>query len=476
MAPSDLNFLSIESLSSLLRRKKLSPVELTRSLLDRISRLNPHLNAFLTVTADRALADARRAEKEILAGRWRGPLHGVPISLKDNIWTRGIRTTAGSKVLADFVPDRDATVARRLRHAGAVLLGKTNMHEFAYGVTSTNPHYGPARNPWDLARIPGGSSGGSAAALAAGLCFASIGSDTGGSIRIPAALCGIVGLKPTFGRVSCFGVIPLARSLDHTGPLARTVADAAIALRAIAGRDPLDPTTSARPVPDYLQALRRKPARVRLGWPREYFWEKLDPEVHRIAESAARSFTDLGSTIEEVSLPHLRASEDPSTHIALAEARQFHESSGWYPARAADYGEDVRKRLELASDVRAVDYLAAFVFRKLLSADFDAAFSRVDAILAPTTPIPAPLIDEKLARIGAEEESVRSALLRLNRPANFTGHPAISVPCGFTSSGLPIGLQLIGRSFDELSLLRLALLFEHSHPAHFRHPPSLSSL
>ncbi len=476
MAPSDFNFLSIESLAALLRRKKLSPVELTRSLLDRISRLNPHLNAFLTVTADRALADARRAEKEIRAGRWRGPLHGVPISLKDNIWTRGIRTTAGSKVLADFVPDRDATVARRLRRAGAVLLGKTNMHEFAYGVTSTNPHYGPVRNPWDLARIPGGSSGGSAAALAAGLCFASIGSDTGGSIRIPAALCGVVGLKPTFGRVSCFGVIPLARSLDQTGPLARTVADAAIVLRAIAGRDPLDPTTSARPVPDYLQALRRKPARVRLGWPREYFWEKLDPEVRRIAESAARNFAALGAAIEEVSLPHLRASEDPSTHIALAEARQFHESSGWYPARAADYGEDVRKRLELASDVRAVDYLAAFVIRKLLSADFDAAFSRVDALLAPTTPIPAPLIDAKLARIGAEEESVRSALLRLNRPANFAGHPAISIPCGFTRSGLPVGLQLIGRAFDEQALLRLALLFEHSHPAHFRHPPSLSSL
>jgi len=473
MSASDLNFLSIESLAALLRRRKLSPVELTRSLLDRVACLNPKLNAFLTVTADRALADARRAEKEILAGRWRGPLHGVPISLKDNIWTRGIRTTAGSRILADFVPDRDATVARRLRRAGAVLLGKTNMHEFAYGVTNANPHYGPARNPWDLARIPGGSSGGSAAALAAGLCFASIGSDTGGSIRIPAALCGIVGLKPTFGRVSCFGVIPLAHSLDHTGPLARTVADAAIVLRAIAGRDPLDPTTSARPVPDYPQALRRKPARVRLGWPREYFWEMLDPEVRRIAESAAHSFADLGATIEEVSLPHLRASEDSSTHIALAEARQFHESSGWYPARAADYGEDVRKRLELASDVRAVDYLAAFAFRKLLSADFDAAFSRVDALLAPSTPIPAPLLDEKLVSIGAQEESVRSALLRLNRPANFTGPPAMSIPCGFTSSGLPVGLQLIGRSFDEQALLRLALLFEQSNPVHSRHPSSL---
>jgi len=473
MSSSDLFFLSIKSLSSLLRRKKLSPLELTRSLLDRIERLNPQLNAFLTITSDRALADARRAEKEILARRWRGPLHGVPIALKDNIWTRGIRTTAGSKILADFVPDRDATVARRLRRAGAILLGKTNLHEFAYGVTTNNPHYGPTRNPWALDRIPGGSSGGSAAAIAAGLCYASIGSDTGGSIRIPAALCGIVGLKPTFGRVSCFGVIPLSRSLDHTGPLTRTVADAAIVIRAIAGRDPLDPSTSPRPVPDFLQLLRRKPGRLRLGWPREYFWEKLDPEVRRLTESAARSFTDLGATIEEVSLPHLNSSTDPSTAIALAEARQFHESSGWYPARAADYGEDVRKRLDMASDVRAVDYLAAFDFRKLLIADFNSALSRVDAILSPTTPIPAPRIDEKLARIAGEDETVRAALLRLNRPANFTGHPSISMPCGFTSSGLPVGLQLIGRSFDEATLLRLALLFEHSHPAHSRHPSSL---
>jgi len=472
MSSPELFFLSIESLSSLLRRKKLSPLELTRSLLERISQLNPQLNAFLTITADRALADARRTEKELLARRWRGPLHGVPITLKDNIWTRGIRTTAGSKILADFVPDRDATVARRLQRAGAVFLGKTNLHEFAYGVTTNNPHYGPTRNPWSLDRIPGGSSGGSAAAIAAGLCYASIGSDTGGSLRIPAALCGIVGLKPTFGRVSCFGVIPLSRSLDHTGPLTRTVADAAILLRAIAGRDPLDPSTSALPVPDYLQLLRRKPRRLRLGWPREYFWEKLDPEVRRLAETAARSFTDLGARIEEVSLPHLNSATDPSTAIALAEARQFHESSGWYPARAADYGGHVRKRLEMASSVRAVDYLAAFDFRNLLIADFDSALSRVDALLAPTTPIPAPHIDQKLAHIAREDESVRAALLRLNRPANFTGHPAISIPCGLTATGLPVGLQLIGRTFDEAALLRLALLFEHSHPTHFRQPPS----
>ena len=268
MQSESLAFLSIAALSSLLRQKKLSPVELTRLLLDRIERLNPQLNAFLTITADRALVDARRAEKEILARRWRGPLHGIPISLKDNICTRGIRTTAGSKVLEDFVPDQDATVARRLRRAGAVLLGKTNLHEFAYGVTNVNPHLGPARNPWALDRIPGGSSGGSAAAIASGLCFASIGSDTGGSIRIPAALCGIVGFKPTFGRVSCHGVIPLAPSLDHTGPLARSVADVAILLRAIAGRDSLDPTASSRPVPDYSQLLHRKLIRFRLGWPR----------------------------------------------------------------------------------------------------------------------------------------------------------------------------------------------------------------
>ncbi len=468
----DFTFWPIEKLAPLVEKKKVSPVELVETLLRRIEQQNPRLNAFLTVTAERALVEARRTEKEISGarGRYRGPLHGIPISLKDNIWTRGVRTTAGSKILRDFVPAEEATVARRLRRAGAILLGKTNLHEFAYGVTTNNPHFGPTRNPWDLARIPGGSSGGSAAAIAAGLCMASVGSDTGGSIRIPAALCGIVGLKPTFGRVSCHGVVPLSVSLDHVGPLARTVADAAILLRVIAGRDPHDANTTAQPVPDYGRELRKPLRRFRLGWPRDYFFDRVDDEIRRAIEQAVREFERLGATMDEVSLPRVAASGDAGNHIALAEARHFHESQGWFPARAADYGEDVRRRLEAGAEVRATDYLAGLDARRSVREDFAAAFVHVDALLVPTTPIAATPIDAALVKIGAEEEPVRSALLRLNRPANFAGVPAISIPCGFTRERLPIGLQLIGPMWGEARLLRIASAYERATEWHTQHP------
>jgi aspartyl-tRNA(Asn)/glutamyl-tRNA(Gln) amidotransferase subunit A len=471
MSMDELAFASVESLATLLRRKKLSPVELVRMVLARIERLNPQLNAYLTVAAKQALACARRAEREILRGHWRGPLHGIPVSLKDNIWTRGIRTTAGSKVLSDFVPQEDAAVVRRLRRAGAIVLGKTNLHEFAYGVTTNNPHFGPTHNPWDTARIPGGSSGGSAAAVAAGLCCAALGTDTGGSIRIPAALCGVVGLKPTFGLVSCEGVVPLAPSLDHTGPLARSVADAAVLLGAIAGRGTgkVPRTLSASLL--HAGASRTRKARVRLGWPREYYWEKLDAEVRALAETAARSFEREGVPIEEVSLPRLHESVEPSTHVALAEARHVHESAGYFPARAAEYSEEVRKRLELGAEVPATAYLRALEVREKLRADFHAALARVDALVVPSVPVAAPCIGEERVRIGSEEESVRGALLCLNRPANFTGLPAISVPCGFTRAGLPVGLQLIGRAFDEATLLRIAYAYEQAHDWRAARPP-----
>jgi aspartyl-tRNA(Asn)/glutamyl-tRNA(Gln) amidotransferase subunit A len=445
----ELAFASIEPLAQQLRKKKLSPLELIETMLARIETFNPQLNAYLTVTAEQALGDARRAEREILRGRWRGLLHGVPISLKDNIYTLGVRTTAGSKILRDFIPQRDATVVRRLRAAGAIVLGKTNLHEFAYGVTTNNPHFGPTRNPWDPARIPGGSSGGSAAAVAAGLCIASVGSDTGGSIRIPAAMCGIVGFKPTFGLVSCHGVVPLAASFDHVGPLARTVSDAAILLRVLAGRD--------------LGTSQASKRRLRLGWPFGYFWEKLDEEVRQLVEAAMRSLEREGCALEEIALPHLSDAVEPSTQIALAEARHFHESAGYYPARAEDYSEEVRKRLELGGQIRAIEYLKALEVRQQVRGEFDAALANVDAILAPTVPVAAPRIAEERVRIGTEEETVRGALLRLNRPANFTGHPAISIPCGFTRARLPVGLQIIGRAFEETLLLRLAGVYEQSH-------------
>lgn len=465
-------FLSIEEAARLLRRREISPVELTEAALARIERLNPRLNAFLMVAAEPARREARLAEKELSRAR-RGndnarlarPLFGIPIALKDNFWTRGIRTTAGSKILADFIPDKNSEVAERLAHAGAILLGKTNMHEFAYGITNENPHHGAVHNPWAIERTSGGSSGGSGAAVAAGMCFAATGTDTGGSIRIPASLCGIAGLKPTHGLVSVAGVIPLAESMDHAGPLARSVSDMCAVFQAMAGQYPKGAKT-----PDFRRLRKDRPRRIRLGWPKEYFFERVDAEVLHAIEAAAKLFESLGASIEEVRLPHVGESVDASTNIALAQAARYHESQGFFPARVADYGEDVSSRLEMGKQVRAVDYLRGLEMRRIVEKDFDDAFERVDAILAPATPIAAPRIGEHEVKIGGEKETVRSALVRLNRPANFTGHPAISIPCGFTRDRLPIGMQLIGLRYGERRLLSIALAYEDATDWHKQHP------
>jgi aspartyl-tRNA(Asn)/glutamyl-tRNA(Gln) amidotransferase subunit A len=469
-----LAFATIEDLAALLAKRKISPVELTELFLRRIEKHNPALNAFLTVTEERALDAARRAEKELSRNRRtrkaHSPLLGIPISLKDNLWTRGIRTTAGSKILRDFIPTADATAARKLLRAGAVLLGKTNMHEFAYGITSVNPHYGDAHNPWAPDRITGGSSGGSAASIAAGFCAASVGTDTGGSIRVPSALCGIVGLKPTFGRVSVYGTVPLAPSFDHVGPLARSVADAAILLGLLAGRDPLDPTSSPHRVEDFRDALGKPLRKFRLGRPREHYWEKLDASVRRAAESAVRDLEKQGAVVREVSLPHLSDSLQAATDISLAEATHGHQAAGFFPADADDYSKEVRQRLEAGEKVTAIQYLAGLDVRKRLLAEFYAAFREVDAIVTPTAPVPAPLIGSDYASIDGEEIGVRPALVGMCRPANFTGLPAISVPCGFTGEGLPVGLQLIGRAFDEATMLRIAHAYERAQDWGSRHP------
>ena len=472
MNDTDLVFASIDEAGKLFRKRKLSPVELTKLSLTRIELLNPKLNAYITVTAELALAQAKKAESELFAPggrkgrRDRGPLHGIPISLKDNIHTAGIRTTAGSKILTDFVPKQDAQVVALLKEAGAVILGKTNMHEFAYGVTSNNPHYGPVRNPWDLSRIPGGSSGGSAAAVASGLCYGSIGTDTGGSIRIPSALCGIVGLKPTWGRISCEGVVPLSPLLDCTGPLARTVRDVAILTGALylrVGREP----NLASP-----QTLRADAKKFCLGIPQQLFFDALSKEVRSAFGSALRGLCGMGMTTADVSIPLLDESEDAGNHIAWVEATQFHQQQGFYPARAADYGDDVRSRLEMGTKVSALDYLQALEIQKQFFQQLHLAMaeSGVDAIVVPTTPIDAPLINQETSRIGTHDYPTRALLLRLNRPANLAGVPAISIPCGFTSAGLPIGLQLIGSTSGESTLLRIAHAYERAHPQ-LRRPP-----
>jgi len=462
-----LAFLSIEQAPQLLRRKEISPLELVDASLARIERLNPALNAFLTILAEPARRQARALAREIRRGRWRGALHGMPISLKDNFWTRGIRTTAGSKILGDFVPDADSDVAASLARAGAILLGKTNMHEFAYGITSENPHYGPVHNPWARDRISGGSSGGSVASVASGMCFASVGTDTGGSIRIPSALCGIVGLKPTFGLVSVEGSVPLAMSFDHAGPVARSVADACIMLEAIAGKYPKGETR-----PDSRKLRKNRPRRFRLGWPKEFFFERLDSEVRQLVEAAGKLFeSSLGARIRESSLPRLAGAIDVATNVVVGEASYYHETQGYYPALADGYGDDVRGHLQWGHDLRAVDYLRGVAKRREIEEDFAAAFEHVDVILAPTSPIPAPPIGASEVRVAGERETtVRAELLRLTRPANLTGQPAISIPCGFTREGLPVGLQLIAPKWAEARLLSIALAYEEATGWHNRHP------
>lgn len=472
MTDSDVAFASIEEIGKLFRKRKLSPVEVTKLMLTRIERLNPKLNAYLTVTGELALAQAKKAEVELYAPRGRrghrdrGSLHGIPISLKDNIYTKDIRTTAGSKILKDFVPQRDAVVVSQLKEAGAIILGKTNLHEFAYGVTTNNPHFGPTRNPWDVNRIPGGSSGGSAAAVAAGLCYGSIGTDTGGSIRIPAALCGIVGLKPTFGRVSVADVVPLSPRLDCVGPLARSAADAALLLGPIFvyGEKEAGLQNATKPKAPSLRGFC-------LGVPKDFFLNIVSEDVERAFDSGLRFLRKLGATLKhDVSIPLLLETEDAGNQIAWAEATHYHQDAGWFPARGADYGEDVRTRLELGAKVPATTYLQALGQREAFIGGFHEAMAdaKLDALVVPTTPIPAPPIGEETTRvyrhdtIGGRHENhpTRALLLRNNRPANLAGLPAISIPCGLTPNGLPVGLQFIGAVTDEDLLLRIAHAFE----------------
>ncbi|MGB7465239.1 MAG: amidase [Candidatus Acidiferrum sp.] len=459
-------FASIPEVARLYRQRKLSPVELTRFLLERINKLNAHLNAFITVSEELALQQAKRAESELVGKRGdksrrdRGPLHGIPISLKDNIYTAEVRTTAGSRVLRDFVALHDAPVVTALKEAGAVLLGKTNMHEFAYGTTSNNPHYGAVRNPWDVSRIAGGSSGGSAAALAAGLCYGSVGTDTGGSIRIPSSLCGVVGLKPGLGRVSTDDVVPLSPTLDFVGPLARSAEDAALLLEAIGVRGKGERRLRLGRVPS------SRSRRPRLGVPQEFFLDVLSPEVERAFQTALRTLEKGGARLKEVFLPLLPETEDAGNQIAWAEATHYHQHAGWYPAHAEEYGEDVRKRLEKGTEVPAVAYLQALELRDQFIAAFHVILQEeeLDALVVPTTPITATRVGEESVAIKGSIHPTRALLLRLNRPANLAGVPAISVPCGLTENGLPVGLQFIGAVTEELLLLELAYNFERACP------------
>jgi aspartyl-tRNA(Asn)/glutamyl-tRNA(Gln) amidotransferase subunit A len=440
-----------------LRARRVSAVELATQAIARIERHNAALGAFITITADQALEEARQADRDFAAGIDRGPLQGIPIALKDLFATRGIRTTAGSRVYESFVPDYDATVVERLRAAGAVMLGKLNMHEMAYGITSANPHFGPVRNPWNPEHSPGGSSGGSAAAVATGMVYMAMGTDTGGSIRIPAAFCGTVGIKPTYGRVSRFGVLPLGWTLDHMGPLTRTVRDAALVLNAIAGRDSRDPTASRRPVPDFVPEPHCEIRGLRVGVPENFYFDRLDPDVERAVRGAIARAESLGATIRSVRVPDVAALNAIARVVLLAEA-----AAVALPAleRRDQFGPDVLALLDQGRLVAATDYINAQRLRRAMRREYDRLWQDIDCFVTPTTPNTAPRIGETTVELGGCEEDVRLATTRLVRGINALGYPALSIPCGVSASGLPIGMQIIGPAFEECSILRVGAALE----------------
>jgi len=463
----DLAALTLKRASQLLRSKTLSPVELTQACLKRIERYNSALNAFITVTGKPALAAAHEMEAELRRGKWRGPLHGIPIALKDNIDTVGIRTTAASELFKDRVPAEDAEVVRRLRDAGVIILGKLNLHEFAYGGSSSVSYFGPVHNPWVLDRVSGGSSGGSGAATAAGLCFGSLGTDTGGSIRNPACCCGIVGFKPTYGRVSNRGVLPLSWTLDHVGPICRTVEDAAMMLGAIAGYDKLDPSSADTPVPDYSSAFKMQASKLRLGIPRTPFFEGLDPEIAKAVEAAIEVLRKLGANVGEVTLPSEGLSLlEIYTRVRSVDAYTYHQH--WITESPAKYQTSTRERIiQNAAGVTAAAYAEARHQIELLRTEIKKTFASVDLLITPTMPNPPVLITE-----GANQSTV---YLRNTSPFNVLGLPAISVPCGFTTAGLPIGLQISGAPFAESTVLSLAQAYERETDWHTRHPKLASA-
>jgi aspartyl-tRNA(Asn)/glutamyl-tRNA(Gln) amidotransferase subunit A len=467
---SNVGRLGLSEASQLVRSKKVSPVELTHECLSRIERLNPKLNAFITVTADSALAEARAAEAEIHRGRWKGSLHGIPIALKDLVDTAAVRTTAASGLFKDRVPTEDAEVCRRLKAAGAVLLGKLNLHEFAYGASSAISYFGPVRNPWNLDYSPGGSSGGSAAAVAAQLCYGAIGSDTGGSVRQPAGYCGIVGLKPTYGRVSTRDVIPLSWCLDHLGPMTRTVKDAALILQVIAGYDTQDTTSIDVPAPDYAATITATTSSLRLGILRAYFCDALHPEIEAAMEAALSVLKTLTRTQRDIA-PLATDSTyssvmDPYVTILRAEAYAYHKE---YVSKSPElYHAQTLKRIQAGADITTSAYIQARRQLEQIRRSVSRVFEIVDLLITPTTCVPpfaiADLSDPNTLR---EKELLT---LRNTRPFNMLGLPTVSVPCGFTRADLPIGMQITGPPGGEATVLRLAYAYEQATEWHKRKP------
>ena len=469
--------ITIKETAALIKDKKISPVELTKAYLERIETVDKDLNTYITVLSDQALKTAESAENEIMKGNYLGPLHGVPIGLKDIFVMKDVAATCGSKMLENFISPYDATVTTRIKKSGAVILGKNNMDEFAMGSSNETSFFGPVRNPWNTGKVPGGSSGGSASATAAGLCTASLGTDTGGSIRQPAALCGVTGLKPTYGRVSRYGMIAFASSLDQAGPLTRSVEDAAIILNTISGRDKLDSTSVDVPVPDFTKNLNGDIKGMKIGIPKEYFVDGMDKDVEKAVLKAIQDIKSLGAEIVEISLPHTKyaistyyiiAPCEASSNLARYDGVRYGYRTPdadslrdlFFRSRSEGFGEEVKRRIMLGTYALSSGYYDAYYLksqkvRTLIREDFKKAWETVDVIVAPTTPETAFNINEKT------DDPIKMYLSDvLTIPCNIAGIPGLSTPCGFSSDNLPIGLQILGKSFDEDSILRVAHAYE----------------
>ena len=470
MDKSELPFISATELASLIETREVSPVEATEAYLERIPQFDPQLNSYITVTADRAIADARRAEQEILSGKYRGPMHGVPTAVKDQVYTKGILTTGGSSILKDFVPDEDATVMTKLTAAGAVLLGKLNMSEFAMGDAFEHP-YGRPRNPWDLSRNPGTSSSGSGAATAAFLCATSLGEDTGGSIRGPASFCGLVGIRPSWGRVSRHGVLGASWSMDQVGPISRTVSDCAITLAAIAGHDPKDSHTWDVPVPDYLSALSSGMNGLKVGVITERVeGDSVDPQVSELVRKAIAQLGELGAAIQEIDIPLIAQSAAISTAVTYGDVSSVHREG--IENALHDYDYNIQLRLLTGAILPAQAHQKAVRLRHMLRKQILEALEKVDVLVMPTSSIPASPIPEKA---GVESKEAFLEMLGGRRsftaPFNLASVPALSINCGFTSDHLPVGLQIAGKPFDESMVFRVAYAYEQATDWNTHRPP-----
>jgi aspartyl-tRNA(Asn)/glutamyl-tRNA(Gln) amidotransferase subunit A len=461
---------TIADLSAAIRQRKISPVEITEQCLTRIARVDQHLHAFITLDAEGALRAAKDREAEAAAGRWRGPLHGVPLGFKDLFHIRGLATSCGTKTHAYFFAEHECTAVSRFMAAGAITLGKLNMTELAMGPFGDNAHHGHVQNPWHAGHVSGGSSSGSGAAVAAGLCLGALGSDTGGSIRLPAACCGIVGLKPTYGRVSRAGVMPLSWSNDHIGPMTRTVRDAALMLQIIAGRDPLDATSSHRSVPDYVAGLDAGIAGLRVAVPENFFFQGVEPEIESGVRDALRVLEGLGARVAETRVPDPQVMNDVCNIIARCESAAIH--ARLYRERPHEIQPVVRARLDLGFRIPAHDYLQALRLRgRLARAFIRDVFAQADVLVAPVIPEPAPALAHAIEGPVEELTMRQGRFARLTRSFNGLGLPALSIPCGFSRAGLPLGVQIVGRPFDETTVLRVGQAYEQSAEWYRRRPP-----